>query len=198
MEIKKGKLFELYKKTNNIPDDYFNDIELKYIKQLCPIVEQRIIDAQSFYSQYKRCKLDVSSLAKELGVTRPTIYKKGIIHFIDFCKGLFPGFYSSEEIKRLTKQVHEKEERLKEFRLKDYNLEELRIKCLSSDAAIQNQKILIKNLEKKVKVLEKENINLRKQFGITIDTLSPPIERKEQIIDFVNGHVKKGTKIEPK
>ena len=192
MEIKKGHLFDLYKKTNNIPDDQFSDLELQYIQLLCPIVEQRIIDAQSLYSQYKACKLDISSLAKELGITRPTIYKKEIIRFIDFCKELFPGIYSLEEIKRLTKQTQEKEERLREFRLKEYNTEELRIQCMSSDKTIRDQKILIKNLEKKVKDLEKDNIGLKKQLGITIEVQSTPEENSEQVIDIVNGHLKRG------
>ena len=195
MEVKKTNLFDLFKDKNNITDNYFSDLELKYIKQLCPIIEQRILEANSFYSKYKASRPDMSSLAKELGVSRPTLYKKAIVQFVDFCKCLFPGSYSTEEIKRLTQQVNEKENRLKAFRLKDYNIEELEIRCMSSDKTIQEQKIRIKNLEKKILELRNENASLKKQFGIKTSNPDAIRDRHHIEIDVVNGHIKKGTKI---
>ena len=195
MEVKKYNLFDQYLTAKTLSKDNFSSLEIKYIQSLCPIVEKKISDANYYYSQYKACRLDISSLAKELGVSRPTIYKDGIIDFIDYCKALFPGLYSSEEIKRLTKQVEEKEERLKSFRLKDYDYEELRIRCMSSDKTIDEQKTRINNLEKKVIELQKQNEELRRGV-VTNEATKKEDKPKPHInVDIVNHHLKKGTKI---
>ena len=195
MEVKKYNLFDQYLTSKALSKDNLSSLEIKYIQSLCPIIENKISDANKFYSQYKACRLDISSLAKELGVSRPTIYKDGIIDFIDYCKALFPGLYSSEEIKRLTKQVEEKEERLKSFRLKDYDYEELRIKYMSSDKTIAEQKKRIENLEKKIVQLQKQIEELKRGIATNEANKKEDKPKPHINVDIVNHHLKKGTKI---
>lgn len=192
MEMKKGELFEHYLKANGIIEDTLGSLELKYIKLLCPIIEQKMDEAYAYYSQYKLCKIDMSSLAKELGVSRPTIYKKGILAFVEYCQKIFPGSYHSREVKRLSQQVQEKEERLQEFRMKDYDIEELRFRCMSADKTINDNNISIKNLEKRISQLEKENDSLRQHLGQVKESTTARHDNQKTHIEreIVNGHLK--------
>ena len=192
MEVKNNNLFDQYLTANDLSEEQLSPLETKYINLLCPIIERKIHDAGIFFTQYKACRIDISSLAKELGVSRPTIYKDGIIDFLDYCKALMPGLHSSEEIKRLTKKVEENEERLKEFRLKDYNNEELKVQVMSSEKTINENNTKIKNLEKELSMLRKENIELKKKIKAEEPHKKEEKPKSHIQIDMVNGHIKKG------
>lgn len=180
-----GAFLEAKKMTEDDFDEH--ELERNYIQSLCPIILRRIDAARKLYDALQSEDWNVTSLAKELGVTRQSIHNKDLVmDFIAFCRQYFPGNRMIHKNSKLENTNKELQERLDAFDLIDYKTESIKHDLQDTRAQLEIEKKQVENLSKTIRKKNEEINQLRKRLalnaGTDTDKTISALPRKKEII----------------
>ena len=183
-ELKEAFL-EAQKMTEEDLDEHV--LERNYIQSLCPIILRRINSARKLYDDLQSEDWNVTSLAKELGVTRQSIHNKDLVmDFIAFCKQFFPGYRLAQKNRKLAKDNKDLQKRIDDFELRDYETERTKHELQDTRAQLEIEKKQVENLSKTIRKKNEEINQLRKRLalnaGTDTDKTISALPRKKEII----------------
>lgn len=189
------ELVQAFIDSKQIEDEEIDELNRKYIQLLAPVILRRIIVAKQQYDELRKAELNVSSLAKELGVTRQSLHNKStVMAFIEFCRTYNnPLFELMEKNRKLQKDKDDLQTRIDNFMLRDFENEKIREDLSNTRAERDVLETQNKNLEATLRKKNAEIEQLRKQLSLRKDSQKPisALPKKTDIITTIITEKKK-------
>ena len=189
------ELVQAFIDSKQIEDEEIDELNRKYIQLLAPVILRRIIVAKQQYDELRKAELNVSSLAKELGVTRQSLHNKStVMAFIGFCRTYNnPLFELMEKNRKLQKDKDDLQTRIDNFMLRDFENEKIREDLSNTRAERDVLETQNKNLEATLRKKNAEIEQLRKQLSLRTDSQKPisALPKKTDIITTIITEKKK-------
>ena len=189
------ELVQAFIDSKQIEDEEIDELNRKYIQLLAPVILRRIIVAKQQYDELRKAELNVSSLAKELGVTRQSLHNKStVMAFIEFCRTYNnPLFELMEKNRKLQKDKDDLQTRIDNFMLRDFENEKIREDLSNTRAERDVLETQNKNLEATLRKKNAEIEQLRKQLSLRTDSQKPisALPKKTDIITTIITEKKK-------
>ena len=189
------ELVQAFIDSKQIEDEEIDELNRKYIQLLAPVILRRIIVAKQQYDELRKAELNVSSLAKELGVTRQSLHNKStVMAFIEFCRTYNnPLFELMEKNRKLQKDKDDLQTRIDNFMLRDFENEKIKEDLSNTRAERDVLETQNKNLEATLRKKNAEIEQLRKQLSLRKDSQKPisALPKKTDIITTIITEKKK-------
>lgn len=183
------ELVQAFIDSKQIEDEEIDELNRKYIQLLAPVILRRIIVAKQQYDELRKAELNVSSLAKELGVTRQSLHNKStVMAFIEFCRTYNnPLFELMEKNRKLQKDKDDLQTRIDNFMLRDFENEKIKEDLSNTRAERDVLETQNKNLEATLRKKNAEIEQLRKQLSLRKDSQKPisALPKKTDIITTI-------------
>lgn len=183
------ELVQAFIDSKQIEDEEIDELNQKYIQLLAPVILRRIIVAKQQYDELRKADLNVSSLAKELGVTRQSLHNKStVMAFIEFCRTYNnPLFELMEKNRKLQKDKDDLQTRIDNFMLRDFENEKIKEDLSNTRAERDVLETQNKNLEATLRKKNAEIEQLRKQLSLRKDSQKPisALPKKTDIITTI-------------